>query len=451
MRLPQTVSEHRHNLFAYAMPAIPLAFLGLPLYVHLPAHYAELPGIGLATVGVVLLLARLVDLVTDPLVGLLADRTRARLRPQWLMTVGAALLLFGVGLLFRPDEHAGALFLFLALTVTYLGWTLLAIPYYALGAEVGEQRGQTHVAAWREAGMIAGTLLALLLPVAFGATDTLDFSATVLLWLVPIALVAAWMIRAGAVSAAIKAHATGLMAMWHETSRPARQVLSIHLLNTLAGGTAATLFLIFTREALGLDERAAGMLLLLYFVVGLAALPLWVRVARRIGEVRAWRAAMLLAAAGFVPAAFLGNGDVLAFALVCVVTGATLGADIALPAALQARLVVDESRTLDKPRGGALFGLWGMASKLALALSAGLALPLLAWLASPETARSQGDVVPWLYAGLPVFIKLFAVLALQRSVLMPAAAGAAQDTKEVSDDVHPPADSHSAINASRRV
>ena len=441
----------RPSLLAYATPAIPLAFLGLPLYVHLPAAYAELPAIGLATVGVVLLVARLLDLVTDPLVGLLVDRTRSQLRPQWLMTLGAALLLGGAVFLFRPDIEAGAAYLFVTLTVTYLGWTLIAIPYYALGAEVGDVRGQTHVAAWREAGMIAGTLLALLLPVAFGATDTLDFSATVLLWLVPLALAAAWLIRAEGVVAKIQSKSAGLWAMWQETSRPARQVVSIHLLNTLAGGTAATLFLIFTRDALGLEEQAAGLLLLLYFLVGLAALPLWVRVSRRIGEVRAWRAAMLLAAAGFLPAAFLGAGDVVAFALVCIVTGATLGADIALPAALQGRLVVNESRALDKPRGGALFGLWGMASKLALALSAGLALPLLAWLSSPETGRTQGDVVPWLYAGLPVLIKLLAVLALQRSVLMSTGVDVAHEKKEVSDDVHPPVGSRPAVNASRRV
>ncbi len=64
------------SLMVYALPAVPLAFLGLPLYVYLPAHYADLPGLGLAAVGVVLLLARLLDLVTDPLVGLLTDRTR---------------------------------------------------------------------------------------------------------------------------------------------------------------------------------------------------------------------------------------------------------------------------------------------------------------------------------------------------------------------------------------
>ncbi|MBT8430540.1 MAG: MFS transporter, partial [Gammaproteobacteria bacterium] len=102
------------------MPALPLAFLGLPLYVYLPAHYAAFPGIGLAAVGVVLLLARLIDLFTDPLVGLLADRSRHWLSPQWLMTVGGVLMLGGAWWLFRPAEDADALYLFAMLTITYL-------------------------------------------------------------------------------------------------------------------------------------------------------------------------------------------------------------------------------------------------------------------------------------------------------------------------------------------
>lgn len=425
-------SAHSASVAAYALPAVSLAFLGLPLYVYLPAHYAALPGVGLAAVGTVLLVARLLDLLTDPLVGLLTDRSRRLFAPLWLMLAGAVLLGAGAWWLFRPLPGAGPGYLFVTLTVTYLGWTLLAIPYYATGAELGERSGQTRVAAWREAGMIGGTLLAMVLPVLIGGVDALHASALALLWLLPPAMIAiAWLGHAP--GGRTQAVTLSLPGMWRDTSPAARQVLGIHLLNALAGGTAATLFVIYTRDALGLDERTSGLLLLLYFLVGLALLPLWVRLARRIGEVRAWRAAMLLAAAGFVPAALLGQGDAFAFALVCAVTGATLGADIALPAAVQARLVVAETRRLARPRGGALFGLWGMASKLALAIAAGVALPLLGWL-SDDTGWARGEVVPWLYAGLPVLIKLLAVLALQRSVLMATDPSTTPGFEETADE-----------------
>ncbi|MEZ5588059.1 MAG: MFS transporter [Sedimenticolaceae bacterium] len=440
---------HRGSMAAYALPAVSLAFLGLPLYVYLPAHYAALPGVGLAAVGVVLLVARLLDLLTDPLVGLLTDRSRRLFAPQWLMLAGAVLLAAGAWWLFRPQPGVGAGYLFLTLTVTYLGWTLLAIPYYALGAELGERAGQTRVAAWREAGMICGTLLAMLLPVLVGGVDALHSSALALLWLLPAAMLAVyWLGHAPAGRS--RPGSLSLLGMWRDTGRPARHVLAIHLLNALAGGTAATLFVIYTRDALGLDERSSGLLLLLYFLVGLALLPLWARLARRIGEVRAWRAAMLLAAAGFVPAALLGPGDAFAFALVCAVTGATLGADIALPAALQARLVVAESRRLARPRGGALFGLWGMASKLALAIAAGVALPLLGGL-SEGIGWTRGEVVPWLYAGLPVLIKLLAVLALQRSVLMTIDLSTRPGSEEKTDETDSTDRDAVAAAAGRRV
>ena len=421
------------SLMVYAVPAIPLAFLGLPLYVYLPAHYADLPGLGLAAVGTVLLLARLLDLVTDPLVGLLSDRSRPHLKPQWLITLGGGIMLAGAWWLFRPGPDTGAVTLLAALSVTYLGWTLLAIPYYALGAELGEQQGgQTAVAAWREGGAIVGTLAALVLPALLVGYAALELSAMALLWLLPPALLAAWFVHTDEVAPG-RHPAGGLRSMWQQTSKASRQVLGIHLLNATAGGTAATLFVLYTRDVIGLDQAGSGILLLVYFTAGLLALPLWTAYARRVGRARAWRLAMLVASLGFLPAAFLGPGDLPGFVAVCVLTGATLGADIAMPAALQARLVVAESRAMERPRGGALFGLWGMAGKLALALSAGIALPLLALLSHPAGGLSQIQVLPWLYAGLPVLIKLLAVLALQRSQLMRSSALVAKTTGEDTD------------------
>ncbi len=76
----------RRILLAYGAPALPAAMLGLPLLVYLPSFYAETIGLGLTSVGAILLLARLWDVVTDPLVGVLSDRTRSRIgrRRPWL-------------------------------------------------------------------------------------------------------------------------------------------------------------------------------------------------------------------------------------------------------------------------------------------------------------------------------------------------------------------------------
>lgn len=91
-----------------------------------------------------LLCARLIDLLTDPVVGLVNDRLRNQARPQWLISAGAIVVLAGVWWLFQAPDDANAVYLFLSLTLTYLGWTLLAIPYYALGAEIADDMDSRH-------------------------------------------------------------------------------------------------------------------------------------------------------------------------------------------------------------------------------------------------------------------------------------------------------------------
>ena len=63
----------RLRLAVYGMPALPLAALGVPVYVHLPTFYVEDLGLGLAATGGALLAARLVDVLPDPIIGLSCD------------------------------------------------------------------------------------------------------------------------------------------------------------------------------------------------------------------------------------------------------------------------------------------------------------------------------------------------------------------------------------------
>lgn len=74
-------------LLAYGLPGLPLAILGLPLFIFLPTFYAETMGLDLATVGLVLLVARLWDVVTDPIIGTMSDRTQGSLgrRRPWIL------------------------------------------------------------------------------------------------------------------------------------------------------------------------------------------------------------------------------------------------------------------------------------------------------------------------------------------------------------------------------
>ncbi|MFX6269925.1 MFS transporter, partial [Acinetobacter baumannii] len=66
------------RLVRFAAMAMPLAAVEVPLTTYVPPLYASLFGLGLPTIGAIVLLARLWDAVIDPAIGLLSDRTRTR-------------------------------------------------------------------------------------------------------------------------------------------------------------------------------------------------------------------------------------------------------------------------------------------------------------------------------------------------------------------------------------
>jgi Na+/melibiose symporter-like transporter len=145
-----------------------------------------------------------------------------------------------------------------------------------------------------------------------------------------------------------------------------------------------------------------GILLLTYFLSGLLTLPLWNRIAQRVGVISAWRSSLLLAIVGFIPVFILGQEDLMLYWWVCVITGASLGADMALPSSLLAKVLQDHSEQSGFAQEASGFGLWGMTGKLSLAAAVGISFPLLD-IATDLQARESALIM--LYAAIPIFLK----------------------------------------------
>ena len=358
---------------AYGLLGLPLAFAALPVYVHVPRLYAETAGLPLALLGAILLGARLLDAGIDPWLGWLADRLPRR------GMLALALLPFAAGfaaLVNPPASHAAA-WLLGALALTYLGFSAATVAYQAWGADIAPDSAErTRFTAAREGFGLAGVVLAAALPGLLAADHNTGLGR--LGWVLPpLLLVAAvtTLVGVGPAAGRVVALAEPVGASLRGAlGDPAfRRLLAVFVANGLAAALPATLFPFFVAHVLQADA-AGGPLLVAYFLAGGASLPLWVRLAARYGRVRAWLAAIGLAMLAFGWAALLGPGDVAGFALVCAASGLALGADLALPAAIAADLGERQGRA------GACFGVWNLAAKLNLALAAGLALPLLAWL-----------------------------------------------------------------------
>lgn len=413
----------RGQLLAYGLPGLPLAGLGVPLFIFLPAFYAQNRGLSLEAVGVALLLARLWDAVSDPLIGMLSDRIETRFgrRKPWLFA-GTPITCLAVYMLFVPPEGAGTLHLFGWSALLYLGWTMVQLPYTAWGAELsGGYHERSRIAGFREGMLVFGTLLAAGMPAIVSAAGGGEDTGTVLTVLALFLIVA--LPVAITLAAAIMPERPKLAALGHLTpdwragaallfrNKPFLRLILAYLLNGLANGLAATLFVLFVDKGLGLPQETDGFLLI-YFLAGILSVPVWLTISHRAGKHRTWIAAMLVNSVIFALVPLLGPGDYLAFLAICIGTGACLGADLVLPPSMQADVVDVDTAEGGGSRTGLYFALWGMATKLALALAVGIAFPVLAAFGFDANGSNDADALlalSLLYGAAPVILKLTAI------------------------------------------
>ena len=413
----------------YGALGLPLAFVALPLYVLLPLHYADRYGVSLAALGLLLLAARAFDAGVDPLLGRWADRLlTAGPRAAWAVIGGAAgVLALGFVALFFPlvrGESALLIWCGIGLLVTYLAYSTASIVHQAWGARLGGgDAAQARWVSWREGAALAGVMVASVLPSLAGLGWTAATLAALL-------LIAWWMLGRAprAIPARHEATPAPHAPIWAPWSLPAfRRLIGVYLLNGVASAVPATLVLFFVRDRLQAPAWE-GAFLAAYFAAGALSLPVWVRVISAWGLIRSWAAGMVLAVLTFAGAWSLGAGDVAGFMLVCLASGLALGADLAVPGALLAGVVRRSGS--GSIAEGTYFGWWNGATKLNLALSAGLVLPALEWAGyRPGSTDGEGLLALSLaYAVLPCVLKLLAGLVLWRSA---PAISAGSSTKEI--------------------
>ena len=393
------------GLPGYALFAGLLAMAGLPIYIHAPKFFVDSYGVSLGVLGAVLVLLRGIDFVQDPALGWLAERTR---RHRGLaVTLAAGLMAAAMLGLFAVAPPMGPVLWFgITLTALFSAFSFLTIAFYSQGvakaAALGE-RGHVRLATWRETGALIGVCLAAVAPTALGFGTEAPFALFAVLFAVlcGVALIG----MRGEWQAAPVAAETGFRVVLGDAT--ARRLLMIAFLNAAPVAVTSSLFLFFVESRLQAPGWE-GPLLLLFFVSAAGAAPLWGRAAQKHGAKRVLLLGMALAIVSFIFAALLGPGDVLPFALVCIASGAALGADLTLLSAIFARRMEKVS-----PDASRAFGLWAFTTKATLAISAGVVLPLLGASGfvsgGAENSAEALAMLTFLYALLPCGLKLAAL------------------------------------------
>lgn len=396
------------RLPAYSLFAAVLSGAGLPIYIYAPKYFADTYGVSLTLLGTILFGLRLFDVVQDPVLGWFSERLR---RGRDIAVALGVLVLAAsmVGLFAVVPPVAPALWFAVTITGLFTAFSFLTINFYAQGISKAEHVNGGHVrlAAWRETGALLGVCIAAVSPTLLTGVAAAPFATF------------AWGFAGAAILAAVF--------MWPEwtarpesdptpirdilADRPARRLLFLALVNAAPLAVSSTLFLFFVDSRLDAPGWE-GPLLVLFFLAAALSSPVWSALAARFTAKRVLLVAMVLAVASFAAVLALGPGDAAWFAVICILSGATIGADLTLLPALFATRMAQVS-----PNGGQGFGLWSLVSKFTLAFAAATLLPALEWsgfAAGADNPESALRMLTLLYALVPIVLKCVAIVILLR-------------------------------------
>ncbi|MFT5710402.1 MAG: GPH family glycoside/pentoside/hexuronide:cation symporter [Halioglobus sp.] len=157
-------------------------------------YYTDVLGIAPAAIGTMFLITKVVDAISDPIMGLIADRTHTRwgqFRP-YLLWCAVPYGLCGYAMFANPDLSASGklIYAYATYTLMMLAYTAINVPYSALmGVMSPSSIERTKIASYRfacafAAGWLIATFVTPLKSILGGGDEATGFRLTMMLFAV---------------------------------------------------------------------------------------------------------------------------------------------------------------------------------------------------------------------------------------------------------------------------
>ncbi|MEQ1485483.1 MFS transporter [Methyloglobulus sp.] len=419
---PKNVPALTHKLMAlYGLPHLIHSMVILPLVLFIPSYYADDLGLPLASVGMAIAISRLLDVFTDPIMGILSDRwhTRWGRRKPWLV-LGTPSLILSTWMVFVPSGKVSVVYLFIWTSLLFLSFDIFDLPYKAWGAELStDYKERSRVAAWREAFGASGHIIFLLILMVMGFwgyhgnREQLLVIALIICICLPlfVVLAVAKVPERPPEQLHGQSHLgwTGMKLVFRNNAF-IRTLIALVLFGT-GLMIQATLHKMVLKHVVGRPELFSSMILA-ETIVSLLALPLWVWFSDRIGKHRALAFAGLWIGLWGLALPLVGYGDIELYVTLIVFRGSSIAAIIFLSNSIAADVIDHDTVASGHQRTGFYFSLWGMAIKMAIGLGVFLGTSLPAHFGFDPSVASHSPVTEFalmrIYGWLPFFIMLLA-------------------------------------------
>lgn len=416
----------RGVLAAYAAPAFSQALIHGPVGTVIQGIYGTQFGLPLAAIGAVLLVARIFDAITDPVIGFLSDRVETRWghRKPWIIA-GSLIAVGACWKLYVPPEEIGVGYFLLWFLLAYLGWTLSEIPYRAWLAELSDDYNErTRIATWRTFARYLGFIAFYGIPFLpiFDSTEFTAESLRVTAILAAVALpltatIAAWRVPRGRVRGPEQTISLRHALTAASANRPLLYFLGIFALTGTANGMAYGMLFFFVGGYLGMPDTLA-LLFVLGAPAGALAMPAWGWLARRIGKQRTWAYGYLASAAFMLAHLLVEPGSGSEPLLIAVNLGIFLvsPAGLVIPAAMLADIVDYGRWKFGADYAGSYNSLQTMMEKGLEGMGAATGLAVAGWMGYNAQAPDEGGRLGLLIAFplLPAALTLLSVPLIWR-------------------------------------
>lgn len=426
---PESSGVPRRVGLAYATGDLGISIAYFALGFFFLYYLTDIVGLPPAVAGTVFLVGKLWDGVNDPLVGVLADRTRSpRGRKRVYLLYGA----FPFGLSFAvlwwiPAGGPTAPTAILATTLLLLfatTYSLVGVPYQALVPVItNDYDERTRLVGYKAilsaVGAVLGGGLALAVDSQADVATALRVMAVVFgMAITGTTLLAARSVKTYAAADTVEITAIPVARYFRLlTERSVATLMGYKVLAAIATGCLTASLPYFAETVIG-SASTATMALAAYTVIGASMVPAWGRLSRRIDKRRLMLAASGVATTLLVAVGLLATADSsVAFIVWAGLLGAAMSAHLVIPPSLVPDLVEWYEFRRGERHESVFFGLWMTVHQIGVGIAGfvlGLCLSLFGY--DGGASVQSGDAVLGVrvvFALVPAVFLVVSALLLQ--------------------------------------
>ena len=401
------------TFFLYSLPSIPLAAAQIAVYIAVPAIYSKIAAVGIGITGLVIMISRVIDMITDPILGTFLDRMVEKIGWKFWLLIGFPLISIGIFILFNPLDGLEIISLLLGVIFVTLGWTFFSIPWWGIGIAISSSNSNDRfkVVSFRELLTIPGVILGLFL-IHFSNISGEIFLIISILFLSPLFIKKIPIPNIPNVKGT--SYFLNIKNLFKNNSNFKYLCLSYFFIG-LSNGVTSILFILFVEFIIGGSPQN---FLSIYFISAFMGLPFVYMLASKYNKKRIWTSFILLACICFLPVVFLSTNSTTLFMVICIISGFCLSADLIIPSSIQADIIYNEQQKNKNVLVGKIYSVWSFIQKLSLALSAGVCLPLLGYFGfNPSEVNTQLLPLSFAYGIIPIILRIPAIIFAENITL----------------------------------